>query len=101
VKIDIDQERERGLKTTWKHTATVQRHATSTRQLVVLPALLLNQLLGHGVSRREEHSGGDALGQDRARGQLHLVPRSRFVNALLCNTKRNSELDQQGENVPS
>ena len=49
---------------------------------MVLPALLLNQLLGQGIARREEHGSRDALGQEGARGQLHLVPRSRSAAAL-------------------
>ena len=41
---------------------------------MILDALLLDQLLGHGVASREEDTGGDGLGKDRARGQLGLVP---------------------------
>ena len=54
--------------------AAVEDHAASASEVVVLDALLLDQLLGHGVASREEDAGGDGLGEDRARGQLGLVP---------------------------
>jgi hypothetical protein len=50
---------------------------------VVLEALLLDELLGHGVTGREEDACGDGLGKDWARGQLGLVP----VVALVGNTR--------------
>ena len=43
-------------------------------------ALALDELLGHGVTGREEDSGGDGLGKERARGQLGLVPRFACVS---------------------
>lgn len=54
--------------------AAVEDHAASTCEVMILDALLLDQLLGHGVASREEDAGGDRLGKDRARGQLGLVP---------------------------
>ena len=54
--------------------AAVEDHAASAGEVVVLDALLLDQLLGHGVASREEDAGGDGLSEDRARGQLGLVP---------------------------
>lgn len=41
---------------------------------MVLQALFLDKLLGHGVAGCEEDRGGDALGEQWARGQLSLVP---------------------------
>jgi hypothetical protein len=63
-------------------TATVEDHAASTREVVVLEALLLDQLLGHGIASREEDAGGDGLGKDRARGQLGLVPVGHIVSGV-------------------
>ena len=63
--------------------ATVEDHATGTREVVVLEALLLDQLLGHGVASREEDAGGDRLGEDGARGQLGLVPIGATVSEAL------------------
>lgn len=57
-----------------EHAAAVEDHATGTGEVVVLDALLLDQLLGHAVAGREEDACGDGLGKDRARGQLGLVP---------------------------
>lgn len=54
--------------------ATVEDHAASAGDVVVLEALLFNELLCHGVAGCEEDAGGDRLGEDRARGQLGLVP---------------------------
>ena len=54
--------------------AAIEDHAASTSEVVVFDALLLDQLLGHGVASRKEDAGGDGLGEDRARGQLGLVP---------------------------
>ena len=54
--------------------AAVEDHAASASEVVVLDALLLDQLLGHAITSREEDAGGDRLGEDRARGQLGLVP---------------------------
>lgn len=72
------------IKNNGRLTATVQRHAAGTRDLVVLPALLLNKLLGHCITGREEHGSRDALGEDRARGQLCLIPRSKGVSKSSC-----------------
>jgi hypothetical protein len=52
---------------------------------VVLEAFLLNELLGHGIAGREEDCGGDALGEQWARGQLSLVPTSINVSIALSN----------------
>ena len=57
-----------------EHAAAVEDHAAGAGEVMVLEALLLDQLLGHGVASREEDAGGDRLGKDRARGQLGLVP---------------------------
>jgi hypothetical protein len=40
-------------------------------------ALLLNQLLGRDITSGEEHGGGDALCEQRARGQSGVVPGER------------------------
>lgn len=52
----------------------VQSHTTGSGEFVVGEALLLDELLGHGVAGREEDGGGDRLGEQRPRGQLGLVP---------------------------
>lgn len=57
-----------------RRTSTVQCHSSSPGQLVVLETLLFNELLGHSIAGREEDCGGDALGEQWARGQLSLVP---------------------------
>jgi hypothetical protein len=88
----------RGIKN--KLTATVQCHAAGTRQFVILPALLLNQLLCHRVAGRKEHGGRDALGQDRARRQLHLVPRSKLAMALFHRAKATQDTGKEG-NIPA
>lgn len=62
--------------------ATVEDHAAGTREVVVLEALLLDQLLGHGVASREEDAGGNRLGKDWARGQLGLVPVGATVSEM-------------------
>jgi hypothetical protein len=62
-----------------EHAAAVEDHAAGTGEVVVLEALLLDELLGHGVAGREEDACGDGLGKDWARGQLGLVP----VDALV------------------
>jgi len=54
--------------------ATVEGHAAGATELVVGEAFALDELLGHGVAGREEDGGGDGLGEERARGQLGLVP---------------------------
>ena len=78
-------------------TATVESHSTSTGQLMVLPTFLLHQLLGHGVSGCEEDSSRDALGEQWARGQLHLVPRSELILASIhCNCLTESMLADIG-----
>jgi len=41
---------------------------------VVAEAFALDELLGHGVAGCEEDGGCDGLGEERARGQLGLVP---------------------------
>lgn len=61
-----------------EHATAVEDHAAGTGEVVILEALLFDELLGHGVAGREEDAGGDGLGKNRARGQLGLVP----VNAL-------------------
>ena len=55
-------------------TSSVESHSACTCELVVLETLLLDQLLSHGITSREEDGRGDGLGEERARGQLHLVP---------------------------
>ena len=41
---------------------------------MVLQSLLFDELLGHGITGSKEDGGGDALGEQWARGQLSLVP---------------------------
>lgn len=41
---------------------------------MLLEALLLNELLGGNVTGGKEHSGGDALGEQGARGEAAVVP---------------------------
>lgn len=73
-------------------TTAVEGHATSSCEVVLVCPHFLNCLLRHDISCREEHlvilcesrfwrlgckgpyGGGDALGEKRPRGQLHLVP---------------------------
>lgn len=57
-----------------EHATAVEDHATGAAQVMVLEALLVDELLSHGVAGREEDACGDGLGKDRARGQLGLVP---------------------------
>lgn len=52
---------------------------------MILESPFLNQLLRHGISRCEQHSGRDTLCQDRARGQLHLIPGSQSACILFKN----------------
>lgn len=56
-------------------TSSVECHATGSCQFMVLPSLFLNQLLGHGITSCEQDGGCDALGQEGALGQSHLVPK--------------------------
>ena len=57
-------------------TSAIQCHPSRPHQIVILYSFLLNQLLCHGIARGEQHGGSDALGQQRARRQLHLIPSS-------------------------
>lgn len=63
--------------------AAVEDHAASTSEVMVLDALLLDQLLSHGVASCEQYAGGDRLGEDGARGQLGLVPVGATVSEVL------------------
>jgi hypothetical protein len=67
-----------------EHATAVEDHAAGAAEVVVLEALLVDELLSHGVAGREEDAGGDGLGEDWARGQLGLVP----VDALVGGTRR-------------
>ena len=58
-------------------TAAVEGHAAGAGQVMLLQALLLNELLRRDVARGEEHRRGDALGEQRARRQLGVVPEMR------------------------
>lgn len=71
-------------------TSSVECHATGSCQFMVLPPLLLNQLLGHGITSREQDGGCDALGQEGALGQSHLVPKQ--VNISNCSSSRGAPL---------
>lgn len=57
-----------------ERTSAVEGHAAGSSEFVVLEAFLLDELLGHGITGCEEDGGGDALGEQWARGQLSLVP---------------------------
>lgn len=54
--------------------AAVEGHTGGAGEIVTLDAIALNGLLGKRVASHEENGGGDGLGQERARGQLGLVP---------------------------
>lgn len=58
----------------------VEDHATGASHVMVLETLLFNELLCHGVAGREEDASGDGLSEDRARGQLGLVPVGAFIS---------------------
>jgi hypothetical protein len=71
---------------------------------VVLQSFLFNELLGHGITGCEEDCGGDALGEQWARGQLSLVPVYTIVSfVLLSGVKIDdwSQLHVQMHNLPS
>lgn len=57
-----------------RRTAAVEGHAACAGKIVVLGALLLDGLLGDNVTCGKEDAGGDALGEQWARGQASLVP---------------------------
>ena len=65
-----------------EHATAVEDHAAGAGEVMVLEALLLDQLLGHGVAGREEDASGDGLGEDWARGQLGLVPVDALVGGM-------------------
>ena len=73
-----------------EHAAAVEDHAAGAGEVMVLEALLLDELLGHGVAGREEDARGDGLGEDWARGQLGLVP----VDALAGGMRSEGSLAQ-------
>lgn len=55
-------------------TATVQGHATCSNQVMLLHALLLDELLSRDITSSKEHRSGDALGEQRASSQAGVVP---------------------------
>ena len=57
-----------------RQTSPVKSHSTSAREVLVGETFALHELLRHSVACREEDCSGDTLSQERARGQLHLVP---------------------------
>jgi hypothetical protein len=65
-----------------EHATAVEDHAAGAGQVMVLEALLFDELLGHGVTGREEDACGDGLGEDWARGQLGLVPVVALVGGI-------------------
>lgn len=69
----------------WTEDCTsVESHATCTCEVLVLNALLLDQLLSHCVAGCEEDGSGDGLGEERAGGQLGLVPVPMVVSFNTC-----------------
>lgn len=54
--------------------AAVEGHAGRAGEVMALDAIALDRLLGEGVAGCEEDGGGDGLCEERARGQLGLVP---------------------------
>lgn len=55
-------------------TATVKGHATCSNQVMLLDALLLDELLSRDITSSKEHRCGDALSEQRASGQPGVVP---------------------------
>lgn len=68
--------------------AAVCCHAGCTVESVVVPAPLLDGLLGHCVAGCEKDGCGDGLGEDWARGQLGLVPVREGIVLELCAARR-------------
>jgi hypothetical protein len=70
---------------------------------MLLEALLLNYLLRNAISCCEQHRRRNALSEDWARGQLHLVPALTSVRILPIFPAPSERflLQQVGNNVPS
>jgi hypothetical protein len=55
-------------------TSAVEGHPAGPGKLMLLDALLLNELLGHDIANAKEYRCGHGLGEQRARRQPCLVP---------------------------
>lgn len=75
-------------------TSTIQSHASCTRHIMVLQSSLLDQLLCHSITGREQHSRGDTLCENWALAQLHLVPRSRSAFNVLFELQYSMPIDK-------
>jgi hypothetical protein len=57
-----------------KLTSTIERHAACSSDIVVLQALLLNQLLSGEITSCKEHRSRHALGEQRTGCEPSIVP---------------------------
>lgn len=55
-------------------TASVEGHAAGTGKVMLLKTTLVDELLSSNVASGKENSCGDALGEQRARGEAGVVP---------------------------
>lgn len=67
-------------------TTTVEGHAASAGDIVLLDALLIDGLLGDDIAGAEEDRRGDGLGEEGPGGQPGLVPES-CVNAIVVRVR--------------
>jgi hypothetical protein len=73
--------------------AAVEGHAGRAREVMSLDAIALDGLLGEGVAGCEEDGGGDGLCEERARGQLGLVPVYRCRLVQCCRHVNDRSVD--------
>lgn len=55
-------------------TTTVEGHAAGAGKVMLLKTTLVDKLLSSNVASGKENSCGDALGEQRARGEAGVVP---------------------------